>query len=261
MVTSKRLVLALGTLALASAPFVGAQASHWLQARLLSRLQDQAPSLASLWLSYAFGDPSYNPTAEHGAVDCDRNQPAPGEVTILTGNFGGTTVRSCRVRPLTPIFMPVVNCIFIDGMTGVPCTTDDDCDFIPGTCQDSGFCRTALSADDKASFCDQNADYHCGLRVSVDGDQVYPAAGETPLLRTLSEPTEISTEALLGDGGVEPEAIAGGQWALIPGLSPGAHTVQVQGGAFGADGSCGGAGGFALDVTYELDVSRRRGPR
>ncbi|CAN0542878.1 unnamed protein product, partial [Laminaria digitata] len=95
--------------ALVAAPLATVEAGHWLQARQLSRLQSNAPELASLWLRYALGDPTFNPTGELGNVDCRRGQPAPGRVTILTGTFGGTSTRSCSLPARTPLFSPVVN--------------------------------------------------------------------------------------------------------------------------------------------------------
>lgn len=246
-----------GAVALVSSPFVAAEASHWLQARRLAALQDNLSSLASLWVTYALGDPNFNPTGDSGAVDCRQNQPSPHNVTVLTGSFGGTTTRSCRVPPRTPIFIPVLNCGFLDGETGVPCSTDDDCAFIPGTCLESGFCRTQLSTQTKVDICEGQLENSCNMRVLVDGQQVYPTSGGLPLLRGSSDPTAAYAVAFGGTvADFDPNSIASGHWALIPGFRRGPHTVQVQGSTFDANGVCGGPGAFGLDVTYELDVRR-----
>lgn len=242
---------------LAAAPFATVEASHWLQARQLARLQSNSARLASLWITYALGDPTFNPTGETGNVDCRRGQPAPGRVTILTGTFGGTTQRSCAVPARTPLFFPVLNNIFINSTTDVACVADPDCAFVDGSCNAAGFCDTGYSVQDKVDILEQffAVDDQCDLRVWLDSDQIYPAASSIPLLRTPSEPTTATNPS---SGFVDHETMASGHWALVPGLSRGPHVLRFAGKTRASDGSCGGSDGFSLDVTYNLDVGGRR---
>lgn len=256
----KLLVLPLVAGALAIAPFATSEASHWLRAQQLARLQSNASRLASLWITYALSDPTFNPTGETGNVDCMRGQPEPGRVTILTGTFGGATTRSCSVPARTPLFFPVLNDIFINSTTDIPCAADAECAMVAGTCNPSGFCDTGYTVEDKVEIIERffAVDDHCDMRVWLDGDQIYPAAGSIPLLRTPSEPTTATNPS---SGFVDHETIASGHWALVPGLSRGPHTLRFAGQTRGGDGACGGPGGFSLDVTYELDVGGRHPQR
>lgn len=251
---NKRLLLVpLAAGAIAAAPLVSAEASAWLRARQLANLQSNAGRLASLWITYALGDPSFNPTAETGAVDCLQNQPAPGQVTILTGSFGGAATRSCSVPARTPLFFPVVNDIFINSTTDVPCTADAECAFVAGTCNAEGLCDTGYSVEDKVEILEQYfaVDDQCALRVWLDGAQIYPAVDGIPLLRTPSEPT---TAVNPSSGFVDHETITSGHWALVPGLDRGLHSLRFAGQWRGSDGQCGSPDGFTVDVTYDLDV-------
>lgn len=256
----KKRILTLPLLAgaLIAAPTVSAEASAWLRARQLAHLQSNGARLASLWIEYAFGDPSFDPTNQVGAVDCRANQPAPHQVTVLTGAFGGTVTRACEVPARTPLFFPVLNDTFFNTDIPVPCTQDAECAFVQGTCNAAGTCQTGYTVEDKVEIIEKylGVDDQCDLRVWLDGDQIYPAAASIPLLRAHSEPT---TAPHPGTGFVDHETMAGGNWALVPGLAPGPHTLQFAGKTRGADGACGSEGAFSLDVTYELDVQRKRG--
>lgn len=240
----------------AAGPTVSAEASAWLRARQFAHLQSNGARLASLWLEYAFGDPAFAPTSQVGAVDCGSNQPAPHQVTILTGAFGGQVTRSCSVPARTPLFFPVVNDIFFNTDTPIPCAQDAECAFVAGTCNAAGTCRTGYTVEDKVEIIEKflATDEQCDLRVWLDGNQIYPAAGSIPLLRAQSEPTTATNPAT---GFVDHETMAGGHWALVPGLAPGQHTLQFAGKTRGTDGACGSEGAFTLDVTYELDVTRQ----
>ena len=237
---------------------LSSQATHWLRARQLARLQSNAAQLASLWVTYALSDPSFNPTAQTGAVDCRANQPAPGRVTVLTGTFGGTANRSCTVPPRTPLFFPVLNATFINSTTDIACTADADCAFVAGTCNADSLCDTGYTVEDKVEIIERYfaVDDQCEMRVWLDGDQIYPSAGAgaVPLLRTPSRPTTATNPA---SGFVDHETVASGHWALVPGLPRGPHTLRFSGATRGTDGLCGGTDSFSLDVTYDLQVGGR----
>ncbi len=219
----------------------------------LAGLQDAASDLASLWISYALGDPDFFPNFEDGVVDCQMNQPDPGAVTVLTGTFGGTTVRSCTVPAGIPLSFPVLNCFFVNVDTGIPCSTDADCPPFPTFCGDSSTCIEDFPVELKVAICEEFAvDNHCGMEVTLDGEPLYPTASGLPLLRAVSAPTPGFFP--FPPGSLDLETIASGHWALIPALSPGAHTLEFSGSGRGPDGVCGSA--FSLDVTYLLTVDQ-----
>jgi hypothetical protein len=245
-------VIVAGVLALVGGTFEMAYSSGGfsrVRARALAHFQGESAELASLWITYAVGDPDFAPTEEEGHVDCRINQPAPNRVTILTGNFGGTTVRKCSVPRNKPIFFPVLNTFFVNTDTGVECESNADCDLgFPAECGESGTCVETSTIDEKVSVLEFVADFYCGMEVFLDGDLIYPAADGIPLLRAFSSPTPGFWQGVDFD----PEVIVSGNWALLPGLKRGKHTVRFRGGIRGDDGVCGSA--FSLDVTYKLTV-------
>jgi len=228
---------------------VGVAQAAGPQARQLANFQDQAAALAGLWVSYALGDATFDPTASMGAVDCLENQPAANRVIVLTGNYGGTTVRSCNVPDSVPLFFPVVNCFIGNYDTSFSCATDVDCDplGLPAVCSD-GTCLLDLSVDEKTEVCDETTSLLCDLAVELDGVRLYPMSGGMPVLGVVSPPTP---GWIFGDA--DSELIASGYWALLSPLAEGSHTLTFSGGVRGPDGVCGSA--FSLDVTYLLTVN------
>ena len=254
-------IAALAVAALVASPALAGSKSN-VKAKLLSKVQTEAAELAALWVEYAVGDLDFDPTGEEGEVDCRRNQPSPKKVTILTGTWAGAgaTVRECDVPKNVPLFFPVLNSYFYNGVTDVACSTDAECQVDYGseaTCNADNVCVEGFTVDEKTDTLDWINDLQCEMMVTLDGETIYPTPGGNPLLRAFSPTTEGFGDHQLVN--YDPDIVASGHWALLQGLSKGDHSLHFEGGFAAPGGACGDWG--SLDVTYELNVVPGRGKR
>ena len=171
------------------------------------------------WWRWVFSIPTgINPILDTTGDSCAYGQDGP--VWFLAGNFGGATTRSCSIGCNKAIFLPIINCEWENGWAGAPVLSIPD---LRAICAYAGTPTTAtLEVDGRVLDVRKN-------RVASD------------IFDYSLGPDNIGFQL----PGVYFPAISDGIWAMLDPLPPGPHTVH-----FTASTS----GGFALDVTYNLEV-------
>ncbi len=195
------------------------------------QLGQPAKELSAEWWQWVWSIPgSVNPLLDATGDYCAVGQ--HGDVWFLTGNFGGTTVRTCIVPEGKTLFFPVVNFGPFDS---------------PNQCGQGP--ESLGSVKDMRALAAATIDGATNLSVTLDGKPV------KQIRRVRSEVFEVSMPpdnvyVSLGitpcDPGVYSPAVDDGYYVHINPLEAGSHTLHMH--AELPDS------GFVLDVTYNLTV-------
>ncbi len=193
----------------------------------------QLPALTAEWWQWALSIPaSVNPLTDSTGEQCMIGQ--RGSVWFLAGNVSG---RSCSVPEGATLFFPIIN--FVNVNT---------------PCNQNGLNFTAKQLQDQIQPAINTIN---SVSVIVDGQEV-----KKTLLRLVrSDPFEaaLPTENLFGPDacelgvplspGIYSPAVDGGEYASLPPLSLGVHTLHFHGESDSAL-----FGHVVQDVTYTLTV-------
>jgi hypothetical protein len=188
-------------------------------------------ALAAEWWEWALEQPAAtNPLADPTGEDCGNEQRGP--VWFLAGpwNLPSPVVRTCTVPRGKLLFFPLLN-VFSGS------TPDDPLDQ-----------RTVAFQRDAVA--NSGIKQAINLSVTVDGRRVFGIVRyeESKVFRVVLPDGSLITNY---PGGTEVyPTVDAGYYALLAPLSPGNHTLRFTG-AFPGEGA------FAVDVTYNLTVSRR----
>lgn len=186
--------------------------------------------LSSEWWQWALSSPTaVNPLLDATGDQCMVGQ--HGSHWFLAGTVGGAPVaRSCEVPEGATLFFPVVNSINFD---------------TPGQCGQGAPLPASFYRALSAAFIDGARN----LSVTLDGNVV------APLHRTVSPVFEVALPAdnlflaaCGGDlsAGIYSPAVDDGFYARLDHVRAGTHTLHIRAEVPSA--------GFAVDVTYTLDV-------
>ncbi len=190
--------------------------------------------LAGEWWNWALaGPPEENPITDPDGRNCALRQ--QGKIWFLAGSFGGflgepnPTTRYCRIPAGKALFIPLYNSLW---------WTPED-----------GPTAAAVRAIANAQVTDPTVT----VSLTVDGAPLADPFG----YRAQSPPGGFRFEVLPGSmanlvfgatTGPRDPAVADGYWVLVNRLTPGHHTIRIE---------ASNGGGFALDVTYELEVGAK----
>jgi hypothetical protein len=188
------------------------------------------PSLAGSWWTWATGIFPDTPILDETGELCGQGQ--RGRVWFLAGNFGGTTVRDCRVPGGKTLFFPILNTLW---------WAPEDGD----------------TAEELRAIANSQIEVEgVELGVTVDGEDV----GDLFAYRAQSPPDGFAyliaegsaANALFGfDPGLRDPAVSDGYWMMLSPLGGGDHVVTIH----ARIPDAGGPGvDFEVDVTYNLSV-------
>lgn len=185
-------------------------------------------TLSAQWWQWILGipgdtNPGFDDGSDMSGQACAVHQSGP--VWFLAGTFvGGPVERRCTVPAGKALFFPLINQTWI---------------FDPGEVRTADFVRTAIAPGIN------NVDT---LRATLDSLNVKDLFGNRVLSPLFSYVLPENNIVGLPAGRYGPTA-SDGYWLLVAPLSPGLHTISF-GGTIGA--------GFAVDVTYKLNVAEQR---
>jgi hypothetical protein len=189
---------------------------------------------SAAWWQWLLSIPNAtNPNLATGTVDCTLGQ--TGHVWFLAGTFGGLPVtRDCTIPTGKALFFSPLNGVFGDGV--------GDCDRNDpnNPCDINKLRELAADNVDDPELLEVIID-----NVPVKNIQQYRVA--SPVFSAVF----LQVDPLFGlPPGLHTPLVSDGYWLLLAPLSRGAHTIRIRGVASPS------AGGFVVDVTYHLTVTK-----
>lgn len=164
---------------------------------------------SALWWQWVHSIPAgTNPVTDTTGAHCDAGQGdfENDKVWFLAGTQGGQATRTCTIPHGKALFYPLVNAFFINGL------------------------NENFPVEEKQTALAEVLDLACGLRSTLDGVATVIAR---PTVRTQSPPfrVEIGPESIYGypEGLVDDHVVADGYWVILPPLSVGTHTLELEG--------------------------------
>ena len=190
------------------------------------------PQLTGQWWQWALSiPPGVNPLNDDSGANCMIGQ--SGSTWFLAGTFGGAPVtRTCAVPADTELFFPVVNSVWFNS---------------PNICGQGAEDFTVKEMRGwVAAFFDQAIT----MSVSLDGREVKPLQHVVSQPFAVALPEDNVFDAACAPFGGHPTgvfspAVDEGYYVRLKPLSEGDHTLHIEAES---------AGGFAVDVTYNLTV-------
>ena len=213
---------------------------------------------SAMWWQWIYAFPANppdglpNPNFTNGTVDCSDGQSThdkSNQVWFLAGNFGGTSNRSCTVPTGIALFIPVLN--FENDNIGC-CTPTTP----PNTFTDAQLRAGAAAAMDNPLAIHARIDNVLVPVLAYRAQSppphfIYslPAANNVYLFFNYAFGSEFTLPGYNWPS-LNVPAVSDGYWLMLEPLSPGKHVIN-----FGGITNF----GFALDITYNIDVVPGKG--
>ena len=225
---------------------------------------------AAKWWKWAASFPvDTNPIADETGELCDIGQSGP--VWFLAGTLGATGVkRECTIPAGKALFYPVINAAWVDA-PGDEALSDEEVRWIVTTMTGGGDLGCQISSTlgtiSSPTLGDWGLGYEQSAPVTTLGRPIVRA--QSPKVRV-----DLPADNIFGvPAGVNDRLIAEGYWVMLPPLKPGEHVLNLHGAQcvpavaeneepiVDQNGEQLLEKTFETEVTYYLDVRRKRRPR
>jgi len=223
------------------ATLLGSPGPGWLIPQGSQLVKDVYAFESKSWLRWAMGLPfSTGPITDTTGAACAQGQAGP--VWYLAGTDGGDVTRSCTLSGHEFIFVPLINHWLTPPAEAVA-TLADLADYL-------AFVNTYIP--------DQRA-HTCNLALRLDGAALLPTEAQldSKLWTQVLQPFPVQLDddnfgSSWGQpGGLSPDAVTAGHYALLRPLPHGSHVLEIGGAICDDDGAV----VFETSAVYHLHVT------